>query len=318
MSVSVLWSAAFNDDTGLLTITYASGGYAAETFPHKPVKIMAHPTNNNLIQIGTGPPYTELKVANCTSPIANGREDLIEQLKLLFFKRDFVYEGDAATGVTVEDVVLNDGAVSAVNTLGVTTVNATTVNATLVSTTNADISTRFTLAETATAPTTDVVAGTVYADDGTNTTETTAGLRYYNGSAWEDIAFITARTAWTPGIDGASSGSVAGGTPYGSYWVIGNILFFQGRADWSSTTANGQLRFTIPGVNPATISNGTYAVNFGYWSGITTTTTLTGSGSQSSSTLYFVVRDLPTSTTPLTHTTLSASGAIYFSGFYVV
>lgn len=94
-------------------------------------------------------------------------------------------------------------------------------------------------------------AGMVYDDDGTNTCDpiAEAALRYYTGSAWQDMPSATCGSAsgsssltLTPSTSG--SYTMATGTGY-KWYQIGPLLFISAYVEWSgSSSPVGNL--TIP------------------------------------------------------------------------
>lgn len=98
--------------------------------------------------------------------------------------------------------------------------------------------------------------GTVYYDDGTNRVAPLAnpGLRAYNGSAWEDIPFVSAETETGASVLELTCTDATFGMAVGTSrtWVqVGGMLLLKAYVQWSTNVGAGTGGVTIPNFLPA-------------------------------------------------------------------
>lgn len=103
------------------------------------------------------------------------------------------------------------------------------------------------------------VSGSVYNDDGTNTCDPIAenALRYYTGSAWQDMPSATCGSGSGSSslvlTDGTNPFTMNSGTSF-KWYQIGPLLFFKAYVQWSSKgSASGSITINsaLPGVTVA-------------------------------------------------------------------
>lgn len=117
-------------------------------------------------------------------------------------------------------------------------------------------------------PPTAPAQGAVYYDDGTNRVDPLGnpGLRAYNGSAWEDIPFVSSgsdsgATSLVLTCTDATFGMIAT-TSY--HWIqVGGMLLMKALVQWTTNTGAGTFGVTIPSFLPANCIGPTDPSQFG-------------------------------------------------------